>query len=216
MKVINKFLVSVAWIAIIGLSLYFFFDNVVAYLYGFRSKIFGDTFFNNQFWVVAHLVGGSISLFTGPIQFWKTLRLKHNSFHKVVGKIYIAAAFITGLSALRLSFVSLCIPCRTSLFLLSLFMLLSTACALSAIRKQKIRSHQQFMIRSYVLILSFVAVRLDQLIPLTFLFGTIDDPVFKRTVTEYFFSFVPLIFTEVMMTWLPLLRKKPTMDFIRS
>ncbi|HYF67843.1 MAG TPA: DUF2306 domain-containing protein [Ohtaekwangia sp.] len=151
MTSVNRFVVTMAWLVIIGLSLYFFFDNVIAYLYGFRSKLFGDTFFNNQFWVVAHLIGGTVSLFIGPIQFWKTIRLKYDSFHKVAGKIYIAAAFVTGLSAVHLSFVSHCIPCRPSLFLLSVLMLLATTCALSAIKKQNIRSHQQFMIRSYVL-----------------------------------------------------------------
>ena len=59
------------------------------------------------------------------------------------------------------------------------------------------------MVRSYVCVLAFVAVRLDDIVPLDFLFGNIEDPVFRRTVNEYFFSFVPLIIAEIIMVWWP-------------
>jgi hypothetical protein len=55
------------------------------------------------------------------------------------------------------------------------------------------------MVRSYICILSFVAVRIGGIIPLDFLFGQIEDPTFSRTVNEYFFSFVPLICGEIVM-----------------
>ncbi|HLK98139.1 MAG TPA: hypothetical protein VK364_10250, partial [Hymenobacter sp.] len=61
-------------------------------------------------------------------------------------------------------------------------------------------------VRSYVLVLSFVAVRIDGLYSLSFLFGTIEDPMFNRVVNEYFFSFVPLLVTEISLTWVPALR----------
>lgn len=59
------------------------------------------------------------------------------------------------------------------------------------------------MVRSYVCVLAFVAVRLDDIVSLNFLFGNIEDPVFRRTVNEYFFSFVPLIIAEIIMVWWP-------------
>ena len=59
------------------------------------------------------------------------------------------------------------------------------------------------MIRSYVCVLSFVAVRIDDIFPLTFLFGQIEDHIFRRTANEYFFSFVPLLVTEIQMIWWP-------------
>lgn len=59
------------------------------------------------------------------------------------------------------------------------------------------------MVRSYVCILAFVAVRIDDVVSLNFLFGNIEDPLFRRTVNEYFFSFVPLIIAEIVMVWFP-------------
>ena len=62
------------------------------------------------------------------------------------------------------------------------------------------------MVRSYICILSFVAVRIGGIIPLDFLFGQIEDPTFDRTVNEYFFSFVPIICGEIFMIWIPTLK----------
>jgi uncharacterized membrane protein len=196
------------WTAIISLSVYFFLDNVWAFVYGYRSKNFGTSFFNNQFWVVAHLVGGSIAMFLGPVQFWKWVRNANLHLHRLSGKIYMAGAFITGLSALRLSVVSYCVPCRISLFLLAIFLLFTTTAAWYSVKNKNIKAHRQFMVRSYVVLLSFVAVRIDGLIPLDFLFGHIGDPLFKRVVNEYFFSFVPLLTAEILMTWIPSLKRR--------
>ena len=59
------------------------------------------------------------------------------------------------------------------------------------------------MVRSYICVLGFVAVRIDDVYALDFLFGNISDPIFRRVVNEYFFSFVPLIIAEIIMTWWP-------------
>ncbi|MDQ3550913.1 MAG: DUF2306 domain-containing protein, partial [Bacteroidota bacterium] len=117
--VFNRVFSFLGWAVIIGFSIYFFIDNVAVYLSGYRSKNFGSSFFNNQFWVVSHLIGGSIALFLGPLQFWKGIRTRYVQFHRTIGKIYIIGAIITGLSALRLSLVSTCHPCRVSLFILA-------------------------------------------------------------------------------------------------
>ena len=196
------------WAAIIALSLYFFMDNVVAYLYGYRSENFGNTFFNNQFWVVAHLVGGTAALLFGPLQFFKGIRTRYVSAHRTMGKVYILGAFITGLSALRLSLVSHCFPCRISLFILAVLVLLTTFAAWQSIKNRNIKAHRQFMVRSYVVILSFVAVRIDGLLPLDFLFGSTQEYLFRRLMNKYFFSFVPLLCKEIIMTWLPSIRWK--------
>jgi len=203
MNYIRIILISIFWVLIIGLSLWFFNTNVLTYLSGFRSKVFGDSFFHNQVWVTMHLVGGSLALLLGPMQFWKSFRNRFLSFHRLTGKIYLIGVVLIGISALRLSLISYCVPCRTSLFILSVLVLLSSAFAYMAIKAKNIKVHRQFMIRSYVCVLSFVAVRIDDIFPLTFLFGSIEDPIFRRTANEYFFSFVPLLVTEILMTWWP-------------
>ena len=150
-----------------------------------------------------HLVGGSLALLLGPMHFWPVIRKTFVKFHRLSGKIYMAGVALIGISAFRLSLVSYCFPCRISLFLLTVFTVLSTWFAWKAIKVRNIKVHRQMMVRSYVCVLAFVAVRLDDIVSLNFLFGNIEDPVFRRTVNEYFFSFVPLIIAEIIMVWWP-------------
>lgn len=203
MQLLKQLSYFICWGLIIILSLYFFMDNVVAFLYGYRGKNFGDSVFNNQLWVVMHLVGGTMALLLGPVQFWPFIRNRYLAFHRLSGKIYMFGIMLIGISAGRLSLVSFCIPCRISLFLLTVFTLLSTWFAWKAIKSRNIKVHRQMMVRSYVCVLAFVAVRLDGILPLDFLFGKIDDGTFRRVVNEYFFSFVPLIVAEIIMVWWP-------------
>lgn len=206
MQVTKNLIAVFFWTCIIALSVYFFIDNVYIYFEGYRSKIFGKTLFNNQFWVVSHLIGGTLALFLGPIQFWKPIRTKYLSFHRTSGKIYIIGALITGFSALRLSLISTCHPCRVSLFILAILVLFTTVAAWYSVKNKNVKAHRQFVVRSYVTVLSFVAVRIDGILPMSFLFGDIADSTFNRTVNEYFFSFVPLLTTEIIMNWFPALR----------
>jgi uncharacterized membrane protein len=203
LTIATKILSYLAWSLIIALSVYFFLDNVVAYFFGYRSRIFGDSFFHNQIWVVSHMAGGTLTLLFGPLQFWNYFRTRYMVLHRVLGKLYMLGVAMAGLSALRLSLISPCAPCRVSLFILSVLVLLSTAFAWQAIKAKNIQAHRQFMVRSYICVMAFVAVRIDDIFPLDFLFGNITDPTLRRVVNEYFFSFLPLIAGEIIMIWLP-------------
>jgi uncharacterized membrane protein len=198
-----KILTVIFWSLVVILSGYFLYYNVLAYFYGYRSELFGDTLFQNQLWFIIHMSGGTLLLILGPLQFWNWFRIKYIRVHRLLGMIYLVGAGFTGFSALGISLISQCVPCRVSLFLLAAFLLLSSALAWITIKRHNIKAHRQFMIRSYLCALAFVTVRIDGIFPLDFLFGYIDEPIFRRTVNEYFFSFVPLIIAEIIMTWLP-------------
>lgn len=202
MNLIERVLIFVSWIVIIGLSGYFFLENVWVYFSGYKS----DSYLSNPLWVGLHLIGGTLALMFGPVQFSNWIRTRYLNFHRLSGKIYIIGAFVSGTSALRLSLISACSPCRVSLFILAVLVLATTFSAWWLIKKKNVTAHRQFMVRSYICVLSFVAVRIGGLVSLDFLFGKISDPLFDRTVNEYFFSFVPLIIGEIIMIWLPTLK----------
>lgn len=208
MLILQRTFLILFWTFIIGLSLWFFFDNIIMIFFGYRIFIFGDSFFNNQVWVVMHLVGGTFALLLGPLQFFKGFRNMFLKFHRTSGKLYMLGVLLAGISALRLSLISYCVPCRISLFILTLLALLSTWFAWRTIKAKNVKAHRQFMIRSYICVLAFVMVRLDNVVPLGFMFGQIGDPIFNRTVNEYFFSFVPLLVAEILMIWIPDSRSK--------
>ncbi len=200
---IKNILIVIFWLLVIVVSIFFYTDNAIAYLFGYRSERFGSTLFENQIWFITHIIGGTFSLFLGPIQFWPFIRKKFIRYHRFAGKIYIYGSLIAGLSAFRLAFIYDCIGCRYSLVILSVLFLLSTSLAWYSITKRNIIAHRQFMIRSYTCALVFVFIRLQQIVPLDFLYEIIDDPAIKRTVNEWMFSFVPIILVEIFMIWIP-------------
>jgi uncharacterized membrane protein len=199
----NKLLIIVFWITILIVSSYFYYDNAIAYLFGYRSERFGQTFFENQIWFILHIIGATFSLFLGPIQFWGTIRKKYINYHRFAGKLYIVGSLVAGVSALRLSLINDCLGCRYSLALLSILFLLTTSLAWYSIKKKNLIAHKQFMTRSYTCALAFVFVRLNQIVPLDFLYSSINDPEIYRTVNEWMFTFVPIITVEIFMIWIP-------------
>ena len=203
----RKLLIIVFWTTIIGVSSYFYYDNAIAYLFGYRSERFGQTLFENQIWFISHIIGATFSLFLGPFQFWGAIRKKYISYHRLAGKIYIIGSLVAGVSALRLSLINDCLGCRYSLALLSILFLLTTSLAWITIRRKNIVAHKHFMTRSYTCALAFVFVRLNQLIPLDFLYYPINDPVIQRTVNEWMFTFVPIIAVEIFMIWIPSVKR---------
>ncbi len=154
------------------------------------------------------MTGGSLLLLLGPIQFWTWFRKRFLPVHRLLGKVYLLGVGLAGFSALGISLISTCLPCRISLFLLAVFMLLSSGLAWLSIKQRNLKAHRQFMIRSYVCALAFVTVRIDGIFPLDFLFSNIEEPTFRRTVNEYFFSFVHLILAEIYLTWVPSIKRK--------
>ncbi len=203
----RKLLIIVFWTTIIGVSSYFYYDNAIAYLFGYRSERFGQTLFENQIWFISHIIGATFSLFLGPFQFWGAIRKKYISYHRLAGKIYIIGSLVAGVSALRLSLINDCLGCRYSLALLSILFLLTTSLAWITIRRKNIVAHKHFMTRSYTCALAFVFVRLNQLIPLDFLYYPINDPIIQRTVNEWMFTFVPIIAVEIFMIWIPSVKR---------
>lgn len=202
-KKISKPVLIVFWVILILLSAYFYYDNAVVYLFGYRNPRFDE----NQLWFVLHIAGATCSLFLGPIQFWKFLRTKYIRFHRIAGKIYIIGSLIAAAGAFRLALSFNCVGCRYSLIPLSILFFLTTSLAWYAIKQKNIVAHKQFMVRSYVCALAFVFVRLYQVLPLDFIFQPITNDDVFAVVVEWTFSILPLILVEIFMIWIPSLRK---------
>lgn len=201
---ISSPLLIIFWSALILFSLYFYFDNAVAYLFGYRNPRFDS----NQLWFVLHIIGATCSLFLGPIQFWKFIRTKYIRFHRIAGKIYIIGTLVAAVGAFRLALVFDCVGCRYSLIPLSLLLFFTTCLAWYAIRQRNITAHKQFMVRSYVCALAFVFVRLYQVLPLGFIFQPIKDDSVFAVVAEWTFSILPIILVEIFMIWIPSIQSK--------
>jgi uncharacterized membrane protein len=128
----------------------------------------------NQVWRAAfygHISFGGLALLSGWSQFSKKLRSKYLKLHRNLGKVYVGAAFISGISGVYLGFFATggIVP-ALGFIGLGLIWLYTTGRAYWAIRKKDLSLHQGMMIYSYAA--CFAAVTLRIWLPLlTMAFG---------------------------------------------
>ncbi|MCW5958939.1 MAG: DUF2306 domain-containing protein [Pyrinomonadaceae bacterium] len=206
MKKEKSIIIRLLWTGIILLSAYYLYRAV---RYRFFVEGIGETFWNKQFWFVFHLITALPVLILGPIQFSESFRQRHINRHRQFGKIYVVASIFGGLSALYLGFT---LPYQGSIvpvIIGSLLWLFMTTGAWVTIKRKNVQAHRLFMIRSYVLALTFISLRIlsDMVEHLNILFF-IENQDVKDTTYEWMSWVLPLLVTELWINWVPLLKQK--------
>ena len=118
--------------------------------------------------VYFHVSGGTIVLFLGLANLYIGATRRFFQHHKVVGRLYllgggfgaISAIIITSGTAHKATGASTFTNPTISLLALSAAWLLAAGMAFRAVRNRRYDSHREWMIRSYVLVWSFVFCRL--------------------------------------------------------
>jgi uncharacterized membrane protein len=117
-----------------------------------------------RWWLLPHGLAGACALLLAPMQFSDRLRQRYAKLHRVVGRIYIAGAFVLAPLGIYIQYFeermgaprSFTIAAATDAILLT-----STASiALYFILHGKVQQHRQWMTRSYAVALVFFEVRL--------------------------------------------------------
>lgn len=99
-----------------------------------------------------HIVTGIIAIVSGPIQFFRTWRNENLKKHRWIGKLYVIAIMISGLSGIYVSLHAYGGLSGRLGFLLSDFVWLATTYyAYYFAKTKKIEEHRVWMIRSYAL-----------------------------------------------------------------
>lgn len=108
-----------------------------------------------------HVSFGGIALLSGWSQFFKKFRNKHLSLHRKLGKIYLLAVLLSGLTSLYIAYYTAggIIP-TLGFGALGLLWLFTSAMALRTIKAGNTDAHENWMIRSYALTFAAVTLRL--------------------------------------------------------
>jgi uncharacterized membrane protein len=166
---------KISWIVfavfaiLIGLYpiLYFIVDRTFGLLSSKSEVLLQDSLWNTGFY--AHIVFGGFALLIGWIQFSKKLRLKNIKLHRNIGKLYVIAVLISGISGVYIGFFATGgIVSALGFISLGLIWLYTTVKAYITIRQKNIVLHQKYMIYSYAA--CFAAVTLRIWLPLLTLF----------------------------------------------
>ncbi|HRQ66770.1 MAG TPA: DUF2306 domain-containing protein [Xanthomonadaceae bacterium] len=108
-----------------------------------------------------HVALGSIALLAGPWQLWLGLNQRTGKLHRGLGRIYVAAIAGSVLAAVHLAVNTPLGPVFAGGALgLALAWTATTGVAVFAVIKRDIAQHRQWMMRSYLVTLSFVLFRL--------------------------------------------------------
>ena len=138
-----------------------FFFVVVALPYFLSSGYNADTYAGRRGWLLVHIAGGAVALFTGPVQLWLGLADRRVEVHRRLGAIYMAAVLLSSAAAYYLSthHPSAGFVFGAGLAGLATAWLTTTGMAFVAIKRYLIDQHKEWMIRSYVVTFGFVLFR---------------------------------------------------------
>jgi len=116
--------------------------------------------------VYAHLTGGMLAIALGPFQFSRRLRSHYIDIHRWMGRTYLMAILVGGLSGLVLARISQGgIVAHVGFSLLAVSWIFTASQAYRYIRAGDTTSHRRWMIRNFSL--TFAAVMLRIYIPMS-------------------------------------------------
>ena len=125
------------------------------------EDVYGSYYFPRVFWVFPHIVLGIIATLIGPFQFIPKIRNNYLKVHRKLGRIYIIATVLGGISGMYLAITSsVNLPYSVGLFMLGVTWSTSSIMAFISIKNRKVDLHKDWMIRSYAVTFAAVTLRL--------------------------------------------------------
>ena len=103
--------------------------------------------------LVPHVVGASLALVTGAVQFSSRIRRWNLGFHRVTGRVYVGSIFVAGPIAIVMSHGT--IYFTATLVQAGAWMVTALAALLTA-RNREIEPHRQWVVRSYAVTFTFI------------------------------------------------------------
>ena len=189
------FVASLAFVALAALP-YFTLDEGT-----FR------TYWPRRWWLLLHIATGMIALLTGPLQLWLGITDRKPSLHRRMGMLYIASVTVSSAAAFYLAFnTDLGWVFGGGLVGLAIAWLITTWMAFTAIKRQLIEQHKEWMIRSYVVTAAFVAFRIIFPILQGANVGTLNEQLAFASWAAWA---LPLVVTEAVIQGRKILRVKP-------
>lgn len=120
--------------------------------------------------LMIHILASGVALLLGAWQFVGIVRTRVPRVHRWVGRIYLAACLVGGVSGANAALGSAAGPiAQSGFFALAVFWLVTTSMGWRAALRRDFTAHQEWMIRSFAL--TFAAVTLRLYLPVPILLG---------------------------------------------
>lgn len=153
-------------IIVVVMSARFFNFERQDILMGKPDALYAASWYQLSFYT--HVGAGMIALLLGPFQFMRSLRNRYLSWHRRLGKIYLIAIAIGGITGLIIALQAEGGWVGRSGFLgMSTAWLISGYIAWRAILRKEVERHQRWMIRNFAVTFAAVSLRLGLLLTAT-------------------------------------------------
>ena len=146
---------------LIGLypAIYFAMDRKFGLLQSKSTVLLANIWWNLFFYT--HIIFGGLCLLIGWSQFSARFRASNLALHRLVGKIYLFAALLSGVSGIYIGFFATGGWVASAGFIgLGMIWLYTTVTAFLSIKAGKVNAHQKLMIYSYAACFAAVTLRL--------------------------------------------------------
>ena len=155
-------------------------------------------FWSRKVSMLLHVVGGTLPLFLGPLLLWSGLARWRPRVHRWAGRAYMVSGALGAGAGAVLSLIAASPPrsLYVATFTLAVAWFVAAGMAWRAIRNRRIDAHREWVIRSYVLTLTFVICRIAMKVP-AFTAGGGE----ALTAIVWVAWIVPLLATEVALQW---------------
>jgi uncharacterized membrane protein len=201
----SRVFIALLTLAVIAAAL-FWLAAAMPYLRAQRESFgrYPELFWDRRYGLWVHIIGGTLALFIGPVQLWLGQTRQKLRLHRALGKIYLLGIAIGCVGAYYLCLTTpVGFIYATGLFGMALAWTATTAMAVLAIRYRNFVQHREWMIRSYVVTLSFVFFRMIAAGLEVFGVGGSGVPgdTARATLAAWLSWAIPLLATELLLQW---------------
>jgi hypothetical protein len=125
--------------------------------HAYRVQLIAD-----RYLLLPHALFGTIALLSGPLQFSTRLRQRFLPFHRILGRVYVISVLLAAALAVTISFGRVLFPATC---IQAGAWVLCTVIAFLTARNRHIAQHRQWMVRSYAVTFTFIALRILSIWP---------------------------------------------------
>jgi len=154
-------MVRALWVTVSFLSLIMIVVATRRILHLSASAELDAGFERHALLTLAHILPGLVFVVLGPFQFIAGLRKRRPALHRWMGRVFLADAFLIGVTALVMS-PQMAIGGALEIaatFFFGLLFLFALGRAFAAIRARRVAEHRRWMIRAYAIGLGVATVR---------------------------------------------------------
>ena len=192
-----KNILKVLYILILTIGVYYVVKHAFSILIPSQES-YGSYYFSRVNVLFPHIILGILAILIGPFQFIKSFRNKNIHLHRLLGKIYVVAVVLGGITGMYLALTSqVNLGYMFGLMAMAFFWASSGLMAFFSIRKKKVELHKEWMLRSYTITFTaFVFTRLiiDVIVPLE-----IAEPSDIYALSVWSSWVIPLLILEMII-----------------